>query len=154
MKFYDKIAALCLLAVGCFPLMTQAQDASSSSSPAEEKIVTLPSGLKYVDLVEGTGPMPQPGQRVTVNYVGTLEDGKKFDSSYDRGKPFKFYIKMNTVIRGWDEGVSTMKVGGKRKLIIPPRLAYGTAGAGDVIPPNATLTFVIELLAAENPPNP
>jgi peptidylprolyl isomerase len=136
--------------------MTQAQDASSSATPAaaEEKIITLPSGLKYVDIVEGTGATPQPGQRLSVNYVGTLEDGKKFDSSYDRGKPFKFYHSMNMVIRGWDEGVATMKVGGKRKLIIPPRLGYGTAGFGDLIPPNSTLTFVIELIAVENPPNP
>lgn len=129
--------------------MTQAQD-SSVTPPVEEKVITLPSGLQYVDLVVGTGPSPQKGQRVSVHYLGTLENGKKFDSSYDRGKPFKFYPGMGMVIRGWDEGVSTMKVGGKRKLIIPSKLAYGSAGVQDVIPPNSNLTFIVELLAVED----
>lgn len=131
---------------------TNTPPAAVETPAAEEKIITLPSGLKYVDLVEGTGAMPQLGQQVVVNYVGRLENGKKFDSSYDRGKPFKFYIKMGSVIKGWDEGVSTMKVGGKRRLIIPPRLGYGSAGAGDVIPPNATLIFEVELLSIEGTP--
>lgn len=129
--------------------MTNAQDATPTP-PAEEKVITTPSGLQYVDLVVGTGATPQKGQRVSVNYVGRLTDGKKFDSSYDRGKPFKFYPGMGMVIRGWDEGVSTMKVGGKRKLIIPPKIGYGSAGFGDLIPPNATLVFEIELLAVED----
>lgn len=108
--------------------------------------ITTPSGLKYVDLVEGTGASPTPGQSVTVHYTGTLEDGKKFDSSVDRGQPFVFQIGRRRVIRGWDEGVMTMKIGGKRKLIIPPNLGYGARGAGGVIPPNATLIFEVELL--------
>ena len=111
--------------------------------------VTTPSGLKYVDLVEGAGASPTPGQTVTVHYTGTLEDGKKFDSSVDRGQPFVFQIGMGRVIKGWDEGVMTMKIGGKRKLIIPPHLGYGARGAGGVIPPNATLIFEVELLGAK-----
>ncbi len=129
--------------------MTQAQD-SSATPASEEKVISLPSGLQYVDLVVGTGATPQKGQRVSVHYVGTLENGKKFDSSYDRAKPFKFYPGMGMVIRGWDEGVSTMKVGGKRKLIVPSKLGYGSAGVPDVIPPNSTLIFVVELLAVED----
>lgn len=116
--------------------------------PASVKgdLITTPSGLKYVDLVEGTGATPRRGQTVVVHYTGWLTNGKKFDSSVDRGKPFEFPIGMGRVIRGWDEGVKTMKVGGKRKLIIPPRLGYGPRGAGRVIPPNATLIFEVELL--------
>ncbi|WP_017301062.1 FKBP-type peptidyl-prolyl cis-trans isomerase [Nodosilinea nodulosa] len=112
----------------------------------EETLVTTDSGLQYVDVVEGTGAMPQPGQRVTVHYTGTLEDGTKFDSSRDRGRPFSFQIGVGQVIKGWDEGVGTMRVGGQRKLIIPPELGYGSRGAGGVIPPNATLLFDVELL--------
>lgn len=110
------------------------------------KAVTTASGLKYEDIVVGTGASPQVGQEVTVHYTGTLEDGTKFDSSLDRGQPFKFKIGIGQVIKGWDEGVSTMKVGGKRKLVIPPQLGYGARGAGGVIPPNATLVFEVELL--------
>jgi peptidylprolyl isomerase len=108
--------------------------------------VTTPSGLKYVDIVIGSGPPPQPGQMVTVHYTGTLEDGTKFDSSKDRGQPFVFQIGVGRVIKGWDEGVMTMRVGGTRKLIIPAQLGYGARGAGGVIPPNATLLFDVELL--------
>lgn len=110
------------------------------------KAVTTQSGLRYEDIVAGTGDSPQPGQEVTVHYTGTLEDGTKFDSSLDRGQPFKFKIGVGQVIKGWDEGVMTMKVGGKRKLVIPPQLGYGARGAGGVIPPNATLVFEVELL--------
>ena len=108
--------------------------------------VTTPSGLKYVDLVTGTGESPKPGQTVTVHYTGTLENGSKFDSSVDRGQPFTFQIGLGQVIKGWDEGVAGMKVGGKRTLVIPPDLGYGARGAGGVIPPNATLKFEVELL--------
>ena len=112
--------------------------------------VTLPDGLKYVDLVEGTGPSPLKGQKVTVNYTGTLQNGTKFDSSYDRGKPFGFQIGQSQVIKGWDEGLRTMKVGGKRRLVIPPALGYGAAGVPPTIPPNATLVFEVELLNVSN----
>lgn len=108
--------------------------------------VTTKSGLKYTDEVIGEGETPQPGQVVTVHYTGTLEDGKKFDSSKDRNKPFQFVIGIGQVIKGWDEGVMTMKPGGKRKLIIPSELGYGPRGAGGVIPPNATLVFDVELI--------
>lgn len=109
------------------------------------KAVTTESGLRYEDIVAGTGPSPEAGQEVTVHYTGTLEDGTKFDSSLDRGEPFKFTIGVGRVIKGWDEGVMTMKVGGKRKLVIPPQLGYGARGVGP-IPPNATLVFEVELL--------
>ncbi len=109
------------------------------------KAVTTPSGLKYEDMVVGTGASPQSGQEVTVHYTGTLVDGTKFDSSLDRGEPFKFTIGVGRVIKGWDEGVMTMKVGGKRKLVIPPHLGYGQRGIGP-IPPNAILVFEVELL--------
>jgi FKBP-type peptidyl-prolyl cis-trans isomerase len=111
-----------------------------------EKIVTTDSGLKYVELKKGDGATPKTGQTVVVHYTGTLEDGTKFDSSRDRNSPFQFKIGVGQVIKGWDEGVGTMKVGDRRKLIIPPDLGYGARGAGGVIPPNATLIFDVELL--------
>lgn len=110
------------------------------------KTVTTASGLKYIDLVVGKGASPVKGKQVKVHYTGTLENGKKFDSSVDRNEPFVFVIGVGQVIPGWDEGVMSMKVGGKRKLIIPAKLGYGAAGAGGVIPPNATLLFDVELL--------
>ncbi len=115
------------------------------------KVIKLASGLKYVDLVVGKGESPKPGQTAVVQYTGTLENGKKFDSSYDHGgDPFKFPLGQGKVIPGWDEGVATMKPGGKRKLIVPPDLGYGPTGTPDgTIPPNATLIFEIELLRVE-----
>jgi peptidylprolyl isomerase len=123
-----------------------AMDAATTPS---SDYVTTPSGLKYKDLVEGTGASPVKGQNVTVHYTGTLTDGSKFDSSRDRGQPFSFPIGAGRVIKGWDEGVATMKMGGRRELVIPPELGYGARGAGGVIPPNATLIFDVELLSAE-----
>ena len=108
--------------------------------------VTTASGLKYVDEVEGAGASPSKGERVRVHYVGRLTSGKKFDSSVDRGEPFEFKIGIGQVIKGWDEGVASMKVGGKRQLTIPPELGYGARGAPPVIPPNAELVFDVELL--------
>jgi len=104
------------------------------------------SGLKYEDLTEGDGDTAESGQMVTVHYTGWLTDGNKFDSSKDRNDPFKFKLGAGNVIRGWDEGVAGMKIGGTRKLTIPANLGYGAAGAGGVIPPNATLVFEVELL--------
>lgn len=112
----------------------------------EKKEITTKSGLKYVDLKEGDGAMPKEGDVVTVHYTGWLTNGKKFDSSVDRDKPFVFAIGKRMVIKGWDEGVMTMKVGGKRKLTIPSDLAYGPDGRPPVIPENATLIFEVELL--------
>ncbi len=111
--------------------------------------ITTESGLQYYDIVEGRGPSPQPGQKVVVNYVGRLQDGTVFDSSYKRNQPFTFTYGVGQVIRGWEEGLATMRVGGKRYLRIPPELAYGSRGAGGVIPPNATLDFEVELLAIQ-----
>lgn len=113
--------------------------------------VTTSSGLEYVDLVVGTGAQPATGDTVSVHYTGWLTDGKKFDSSVDRGEPFEFPVGRGRVIRGWDEGVGSMKVGGKRRLTIPAPLAYGERGAGGVIPPGATLVFEVELLGIGAP---
>jgi FKBP-type peptidyl-prolyl cis-trans isomerase len=105
-----------------------------------------PSGLSYEDDEVGTGDEAKHGQRVKVHYTGRLTDGKKFDSSRDRGQPFQFNLGDGEVIKGWDEGVAGMKVGGKRTLTIPPELGYGSRGAGGAIPPNATLVFDVELI--------
>lgn len=114
-----------------------------------ENAIETPSGLKYIDTEEGTGDSPTKGKTVTVHYTGTLTDGSSFDSSVKRGQPFSFVIGVGQVIKGWDEGVASMKVGGKRTLIIPPDLGYGENGAGGVIPPNATLIFDVELLGVQ-----
>lgn len=122
----------------------------SAAAVADEQVVTNPSGLKYVDSVLGNGAEAKAGVVVVVHYTGWLDEdgqkGKKFDSSLDRGKPFSFPLGRGLVIKGWEEGVSGMKVGGKRKLMIPPALGYGSRGAPGAIPPNANLIFEVELL--------
>ena len=134
------IAAAVLLTLGYFLFIRR-------SAQAQE--VTTPSGLKYTDLVVGTGASPKPGQTVSVNYVGKLENGEQFDSSYDRGRPYDFKIGTGVVIKGWDEGLMTMKVGGKRKLVVPGKLAYGPQGRPPNIPSNATLVFDVELMGVK-----
>ncbi len=142
MKRFTRIAASVVMAA----LLAAPAFAAQETKKAAGKTVTTASGLKYVDVVVGKGASPTAGKMVKVHYTGTLENGKKFDSSVDRNEPFSFKIGVGQVIPGWDEGVMTMKVGGKRKLIIPAKLGYGARGAGGVIPPNATLLFDVELL--------
>ncbi len=122
---------------------------AADAAAAAGKEVTTASGLKYEDLKVGTGAAPSPGKTVKVHYTGTLTNGEKFDSSRDRGEPFSFTIGQGQVIKGWDEGVMSMKVGGRRKLTIPGDLAYGPGGSPPKIPPNATLVFDVELLGVE-----
>ncbi|WP_243371631.1 FKBP-type peptidyl-prolyl cis-trans isomerase [Geotalea sp. SG265] len=145
------IVMLLLLVAVVIPACAQKEskivaEPKATAASAAANAVKTPSGLSYTDLVPGSGPSPTAGKPVKVHYTGWLENGTKFDSSLDRGEPFVFTIGAGQVIPGWDEGVMTMKVGGKRKLIIPPQLGYGAAGAGGVIPPNATLIFEVELL--------
>ena len=126
---------------------------ATRATAQQGKPMTTASGLQIIDIKEGTGASPKSGQTCVMHYTGWLyengQKGKKFDSSVDRNEPFDFPIGMGRVIKGWDEGVATMKVGGKRTLIIPPALGYGARGAGGVIPPNATLMFDVELLAVK-----
>ncbi|MEN9877926.1 MAG: hypothetical protein RLZZ158_965 [Cyanobacteriota bacterium] len=124
----------------------KAADLLGGSDLVASKERTTPSGLKITDLIIGTGAEAKAGEKVSVNYRGSLTNGKEFDSSYSRNEAFTFPLGAGRVIRGWDEGVAGMKVGGKRKLVIPPDLAYGERGAGGAIPPNATLIFEVELL--------
>lgn len=119
---------------------------AANENGSDTREVTTSSGLKYLDQVVGTGDVAVAGKTASVHYTGWLENGKKFDSSVDRGQPFSFSLGAGRVIKGWDEGVQGMKVGGKRKLTIPSDLGYGSRGAGGVIPPNATLIFDVELL--------
>lgn len=154
-------ALLCALALAAPAALAQQKPAApaapnAAAAPAakkESKMVKTESGLAYEDLVVGTGASPAPGQTCVMHYTGWLwandAKGAKFDSSVDRGRPFEFPIGRGRVIKGWDEGVATMKVGGKRTLLIPPQLAYGERGAGGVIPPGATLLFEVELLGVK-----
>ncbi|MDX1976505.1 MAG: FKBP-type peptidyl-prolyl cis-trans isomerase [Pseudanabaenaceae cyanobacterium bins.68] len=149
------LISLAVVAVAVvFLLVAQLQPQAAIAAepnPAEviaqaDTYITTPSGLKYKEIKIGNGATPNRGQKVTVHYTGTLENGTKFDSSRDRNRPFDFQLGVGQVIKGWDEGLSTMKVGGRRQLVIPPDLGYGARGAGGVIPPNATLIFDVELL--------
>ena len=121
----------------------------NESSASEGKEITTSSGLQYIDQIVGTGETAKAGQTVSVHYTGWLTNGKKFDSSVDRGQPFSFRLGVGQVIKGWDEGVQGMKIGGKRKLTIPSNLGYGARGAGGLIPPHATLVFDVELLGVQ-----
>jgi len=123
----------------------------SSGSESEEEVVITESGLQIKDLVVGTGEQARVGAIVAVHYTGWLMDGTKFDSSVDRGTPFEFKLGQGSVIKGWDEGVATMRVGGKRELTIPPELAYGDRGAGALIKAGDTLVFEVELLEVKDP---
>tara|TARA_Y100001968_G_scaffold298139_1_gene307818 strand:- start:69 stop:515 length:447 start_codon:yes stop_codon:yes gene_type:complete len=128
---------------------TTAIKVTNLGSPMDKtKSISTASGLTMTDLIVGEGPEATSGQRVSVNYKGSLVNGKEFDSSYGRG-PFSFPLGAGQVIKGWDEGVAGMRVGGKRELVIPPELGYGARGAGGVIPPNATLVFEVELLGVD-----
>jgi peptidylprolyl isomerase len=142
-----------LLTGAAFALLTfsaPADEKSATAAKKESQMKTTPSGLQYEDTKEGAGASPKTGQTCVMHYTGWLWEnsakGKKFDSSVDRGQPFEFPIGQGRVIQGWDEGVATMKIGGKRTLVIPPAIGYGARGAGGVIPPNATLLFEVELL--------
>jgi peptidylprolyl isomerase len=143
--------------LACAAVLLAARPAPADSTQKNEekasKMVKTPSGLQYEDTVVGTGATPKTGQTCVMHYTGWLWEanakGKKFDSSVDRGQPFEFQIGRGMVIKGWDEGVATMKVGGKRTLLIPANLGYGSRGAGGVIPPNATLLFDVELLGVK-----
>ena len=144
---FRKILIMLGLAV---PLAAHAQMGGPQTMPEDGKYqVTTASGLQYTDVTVGTGPEAKSGNTVTVHYTGTLTNEKKFDSSKDRGKPFTFNLGAGEVIKGWDEGVAGMKVGGTRLLRIPSDLGYGASGAGGSIPPNATLLFEVELLGVK-----
>lgn len=145
-----KTALLLAVAAIAFSTLPAAADEKKGG---DSKMQKTPSGLQWEDVKAGTGAAPKTGQTCVMHYTGWLwEDGakgKKFDSSVDRGQPFEFPLGQGRVIKGWDEGVATMKVGGKRNLLIPPQLGYGARGAGGVIPPNSTLFFEVELLGVK-----
>ena len=144
-------ALIVALAMVALVVISSAQEKKSEGGPTKVTgaATKTPSGLEYWDIKAGTGAVAQSGHKVKVHYTGWLTNGKKFDSSVDRGQPFEFMLGAGQVIKGWDEGVAGMKVGGKRQLKIPPNLGYGAAGAGGVIPPNATLIFDVELLGVQ-----
>lgn len=147
------VVSILALSAICFSLVPGAiaqQPPTDASFPqAGCKVIKSPSGLRYQDLTVGAGAAPRPGQQVTVHYTGWLTDKTKFDSSFDAGKPFSFKLGAGQVIKGWDEGVASMRIGGKRKLMIPPGMAYGPRGFPPVIPPNSTLVFEVQLLGVQ-----
>jgi FKBP-type peptidyl-prolyl cis-trans isomerase FkpA len=152
---YSYVPLSILLGIACgslaCPFGASGAEQPTSRATTATTMNKTDSGLEYQDLVVGTGAQASAGQQVSVHYTGWLQNpdgsaGKKFDSSLDRGQPFDFPLGAGHVIRGWDEGVAGMKVGGKRRLVIPAALGYGARGAGGVIPPNATLIFEVELL--------
>jgi peptidylprolyl isomerase len=147
------ISRTSMIAAGAIALMVGSATGINMAKAQSAKPVTTSTGLQTIDTVVGTGASPRPNQTAMVHYTGWLyangQKGKKFDSSLDSGKPFEFPVGAGRVIKGWDEGVATMKVGGKRTLIVPPQLGYGASGAGGVIPPNATLMFDVELLGVK-----
>jgi peptidylprolyl isomerase len=153
MRVTRRAGALSALALIAAPGVLADAAFTAAMAQGAGKPVTTPSGLQIIDSKVGTGASPKAGQTCVMHYTGWLYEngakGKKFDSSVDRGEPFEFPIGRGQVIAGWDEGVGTMKVGGKRTLIIPPALGYGARGAGGVIPPNATLIFDVELLGVK-----
>jgi peptidylprolyl isomerase len=142
------VLAAALVGVGLVPVCS-AKAKAKAAHPVSYKIVTTKTGLKYQDIVVGKGAMPKVGQTVTVDYVGKLTDGTVFDASANHGGTFDFAIGVGQVIPGWDQGVISMKVGGDRKLIIPPGLAYGATGAPPAVPANATLIFDVKLIAVK-----
>lgn len=154
-KLLPWLAILLLLAMGCETKETTVKQndkpAMTESKPeaTQGQMIMTASGLNYQDVVVGDGDLAEAGKTVLVHYTGWLQDGTKFDSSLDRGQPLEFVLGTGRVIKGWDEGVAGMKVGGKRILLIPPELAYGSRGAGGVIPPNAVLKFEVELMGVK-----
>jgi peptidylprolyl isomerase len=146
-----QLLTVLVVALSGFSILLTASEGALAQSKG--KTMTTASGLQIIDTQEGTGASPKSGQTCVMHYTGWLyengQKGKKFDSSVDRNEPFEFPIGQRRVIAGWDEGVATMKVGGKRTLIIPPALGYGARGAGGVIPPTATLMFDVELLGVK-----
>jgi peptidylprolyl isomerase len=147
MRITFRSTAVALVSLGLACAAIDANDNPKDKDKEDAKTVTTKSGLKYIDTKEGTGDKAQAGDTVEVHYTGwTTKDGQKFDSSLDRGQAFSFKLGQGRVIKGWDEGVAGMRVGGKRTLIIPAELGYGKRGAGDKIPPDAELKFDVELL--------
>jgi FKBP-type peptidyl-prolyl cis-trans isomerase len=147
-----RAVAICLLTLSIGLLAQSKKPAKTAAKKADGptavsgKPITTASGLQYWEIKKGTGKLAQAGKKVSVHYTGWLTDGKEFDSSRDSGEPIQFQLGVGQVIKGWDEGVAGMKVGGKRQLRIPPELGYGSRGAGPTIPPNATLVFDVELM--------
>lgn len=137
-------------AIGPIPIALAQTAPAAEPAPTESNVTTLDSGLQYTEIEVGEGAIAQPGTLVVVHYTGTLEDGTKFDSSFDRNWPFGFPLGQGQVIPGWEQGIAGMRVGGKRQLVIPPDLAYGDAEVGP-IPPNSTLIFEVELLGVRRP---